>query len=78
MLFIHSQISTAEPLKFDNGLIISSYTFRDMGLLIQDGIKVKPCQEKKSHALKSSRGQAIDTQTDGHTMALYGYLRFIK
>ena len=41
-LLIHSQTSTVEPLKFENGLVISSCTFLYMWLLIHAGIKVKP------------------------------------
>ena len=36
---IHSQTSTAQPLKFGNGCVISSHTVLDMILLIHDGIK---------------------------------------
>ena len=42
-LLIHSQTPTVQPLKFGNGLVISSHTFSDMWLLIQAEIKAKTC-----------------------------------
>ena len=39
-LFIHSQISTVEPLKIGNGWIISTHTLQDIWILIHAGIKV--------------------------------------
>ena len=37
---IHSQTSTVEPLKFEDGYVITSDTFLGMWLLIHDGITV--------------------------------------
>ena len=42
-LLIHSQTSTAQPLKFGNGWVISSHILLGMNLLIHSGIKSKPC-----------------------------------
>ena len=39
-LFIHSQTSTVQPLKFGNGYVIPSHTLLGMWLLINAGIKV--------------------------------------
>ena len=41
-LLIHSQTSTAEPLKFGNGYVISSHTLQGLWLIIHVGIKVNP------------------------------------
>ena len=41
-LFIHTQTSMVEPLKFGNGLVISSHILQGMQLLIHAGIKVNP------------------------------------
>ena len=40
---VRSQISTVQPLKFENGYVVSSHTLVDMRLLLHAGIKVKPC-----------------------------------
>ena len=45
-LHIHIQTSTMKPLKFGNGQKFTSHKSLDMWLLIHDGIKVKPCQQK--------------------------------
>ena len=42
-LFIHSQTSTMQPLKFGNGEVISSHTVLDMWLLIYAVIDVSLC-----------------------------------
>ena len=41
---IHSQTSMAEPLKFGNGLMISSHSFLGLRLLIHYGIKINAYQ----------------------------------
>ena len=42
-LLIQSQTWTAQPLKFVNGLVISSDTLQGMWLFIYMDIKVNPC-----------------------------------
>ena len=42
-LLIHSYTLTVQPLKFGNGLVISSHTLLNMWLLVHAVIKVNPC-----------------------------------
>ena len=41
-LFIQTQTSALQPLKFGNGSVISSHTLLGMRLLIHAGVKVNP------------------------------------
>ena len=43
-LYIQPQTSTMQPLKYENGLVISSHTLLLMWLLIHVRIKVNPCK----------------------------------
>ena len=42
-LIIYSETATVAPLKFGNGIVISTHTLLGMWLLIDARIKVNPC-----------------------------------
>ena len=63
-LFIHSQTSTVQQLKFGNGQVISSNTLLGVWLLIHAGIKVKHLQVPGLFGWENPRDAIVQAQAD--------------
>ena len=65
-LLIHSQTSTAAPLKFGNGYVISSQTLVEMGVLIHAGIQSWSLLVKRAPVINQHGTDLVGLESSVH------------